>query len=63
MIDEAFDAGLIDEFYTTVVRVWGRDSDVMNCPESAAMGDFEIESTADYTSVTGVGYYIAHYVW
>ncbi len=63
LIEEAFDAGLIDEFYVTIVRVWGRDSDVPNCPQSSAMGEFELESTVDYTSVTGVGYCIDHCVW
>ena len=58
LIDQAFDAGLIDEFYVTTVCVWGRDSDVSNCPKSEAMDEFEIESTVNGTSVTGVGYTI-----
>lgn len=62
LIDEAFDSGFIDEFYVTTVGVWGRDSDVMNCPKSEAMDEFEIESTVNGTSVTGVGYTIDHYV-
>lgn len=62
LIDEAFDAGLIDEFYVTDVYVWGRDSDVMNCPKSEAMGDFQMDSIDTRRSVTGTEYYISHYV-
>ena len=62
LIDEAFDAGLIDECYVTVVGVFGRDSDVSNCPKSEAMDEFEMKSSFSGTSVTGVGYYIDHYV-
>lgn len=62
LIDESLGEGLIDEFYVTTVGVWGRDSDVMNCPKSEVMDEFEIESTINGTSVTGVGYTIDHYV-
>ena len=62
LIDEAFDAGLIDEVYVTTIGVWGRDSDVSNCPKSEAMDEFEMESSFRETSVTGVGYIIDHYV-
>ena len=62
LIDEALGEGLIAECYVTTVGVWGRDSDVMNCPKSEAMDEFEIESTVNGTSVTGVGYTIDHYV-
>lgn len=63
LIDEAFDAGLIDEFYVTYVGVYGRDSDVPNCPEAETMSEFELESSASRTSATGAYYDIAHYVW
>ena len=62
LIDKAFDAGLIDEFYVTVVGVYGRDSDVSNCPESEAMDEFYSESSLEGYSVTGIRYYIDHYV-
>lgn len=62
LIDQAFDAGLIDEYYVTTVGVWGRDSDVMNCPKSEAMDEFYSESSLEGYSVTGVGYYIDRYV-
>lgn len=62
LIDQAFDAGLIDEFYVTDVYVWGRDSDVSNCPKSEAMGDFQMDSIDTRRSVTGTEYYISHYV-
>ena len=62
LIDEAFDAGLIDEFYITMVGVWGRDSDTWNAPKSEAINDFATEALANGTSVNGVGYYIYRYV-
>ena len=62
LIDEAFDAGFIDEFYVTYVGVFGRDSDTWNAPDCDAMDEFEVESTVNATSVTGVGYTIDHYV-
>ena len=63
LIDEAFDAGLIDEFYVTVVGVFGRDSDVSNCPKSEAMDEFRLDSYDTRRSVTGTEYSISHYVW
>lgn len=63
LIDQAFDAGLIDEFYVTTVGVWGRDSDVPNRPESEAIDEFRLVSFETQRSVTGVEYTIAHYVW
>lgn len=63
LIDEALGEGLIDEFYLTAVGVWGRDSDVPNCPESEAIDEFRLVSFDTQRSVTGVGYYIYHYVW
>ena len=63
LIDEAFDAGLIDEFYVTTVGVWGRDSDVMNCPKPEVTDDFRLDSYDPRRSVTGVWYSISHYVW
>ena len=63
LIDEALDAGLIDEFYITYVNVYGRDSDVCNAPSSEAINEFEAESCVEDTSVTGVSYAIDHYVW
>ena len=63
LIDQAFDAGLIDEFYVTTVGVWGRDSDVMNRPESEAIDEFRMVSFETQRSVTGVDYTITHYVW
>ena len=62
LIDQAFDAGLIDEFYVTTVGVWGRDSDVANRPESGVIDEFGIESRVEGTSVTGVAYAIYHHV-
>jgi dihydrofolate reductase len=62
LIDEAFDAGLIDEFYVTTVGVWGRDSDVPNRPESEAMDEFRMASFETQRSITGVDYTIAHFV-
>ena len=62
LIDQAFGAGLIDEFYVTTVGVYGRDSDVSNCPKSEAMDDFRLDSYDTRRSVTGVEYTIAHYV-
>ena len=62
LIDEAFDAGLIDEFYVTVVGVFGRDSDAMNRPKSEAVDDFRLDSYDTRHSVTGVGYTIGHFV-
>lgn len=62
LIDEAFDAGLIDEFYITEVNVYGRDSDVGNAPSAENINEFEIESSVWGTSVTGVAYNIVHYV-
>ena len=63
LIDEAFDAGLIDEFYVTTVGVWGRDSDAPNRPESEAIDEFRMASFEVQRSVTGVDYTIAYYVW
>ena len=63
LIDEAFDAGLIDEFYITEVNVYGRDSDVGNAPSAENINEFEIESSVWGTSVTGVAYNITHYIW
>lgn len=62
LIDEAFDAGLIDEFYVTTVGVWGRDSDTPNRPESEVIDEFRMISFEAQRSVTGVDYTIAHYV-
>ena len=62
LIDQAFDAGLIDEFYVTTVGVYGRDSDVSNRPKSEAMDEFYSESSLEGYSVTGIRYYIDHYV-
>lgn len=62
LIDEALGEGLIDEFYVTTVCVWGRDSDVSNCPKSEAMDEFYSESSLEGYSVTGIRYYIDHYV-
>lgn len=62
LIDEAFDAGLIDEFYVTAVGVCGRDSDVPNRPESEAIDEFRLGSFEIQRSVAGVDYIIAHYV-
>lgn len=62
LIDEAFDVGLIDEFYVTTVGVWGRDSDVPNRPKSEAIDEFYSESSLEGYSVTGIRYYIDHYV-
>ena len=62
LIDQAFDAGLIDEFYVTTIGVWGRDSDVPNRPESEAIDEFRVVSFETQRSVTGVEYTIAHYV-
>ena len=62
LIDEALGEGLIDEFYMTVVGVFGRDSDSGNAPASEAINEFEAESCVEDTSVTGVRYYIDHYV-
>lgn len=62
LIDEAFDAGLIDEFYVTTVGVLGRDSDVPNRPESEAIDEFRLDSFDTRRSVTGIEYTIAHYV-
>lgn len=62
LIDEAFDAGLIDEFYVTTVGVWGRDSDVSNCPKSKVMDEFRLDSYDTRRSVTGVEYSISHFV-
>lgn len=62
LIDEAFDAGLIDEYYVTTVGVWGRDSDVSNCPKSEAMDEFRLDSYDTRRSVTGVEYSISHFV-
>ena len=62
LIDEAFDAGLIDEFYVTTVGVWGRDSDVPNGPESEAIDEFRLVSFETQRSITGVDYTITHYV-
>lgn len=63
LIDQAFDAGLIDEFYVTTVGVWGRDSDTPNRPESEAIDEFRLVSFETQRSVTGVEYTVAHYVW
>ena len=62
LIDEAFDAGLIDEFYVTYVGVYGRDSDVPNHPESEAIDEFRVASFDTHQSVTGVDYTITHCV-
>lgn len=62
LIDKAFDAGLIDEFYVTTIGVWGRDSDVTNRPESEAIDEFRQDSYDPRRSVTGVEYSISHYV-
>ena len=62
LIDQAFDAGHIDEFYVTAVGVWGRDSDVPNRPESEAIDGFRLGSFEIQRSVAGVDYIIAHYV-
>ena len=62
LIDEVFDAGLIDEFYVTTVGVWGRDSDTPNRPESEAIDEFRLASFEAQRSTTGVDYTIAHYV-
>ena len=62
LIDKAFDAGLIDEFYVTTIGVWGRDSDVTNHPESEAIDEFRLVSFGIQRSVTGTEYTIAHYV-
>lgn len=62
LIDEAFDAGLIDEVYITEVSVYGRDSDTWNAPVSDNMDGFWLKSSVKGTSVTGVGYNISHYV-
>lgn len=63
LIDEAFDAGLIDEFYFTEINAYGRDSDTRNGPDSDNINEFWIESSVWNTSVTGVAYSITHYVW
>ena len=63
LIDRAFDAGLIDEFYVTTVGVWGRDSDTPNRPESEVITEYEMLSYVNGTSVTGIEYSIAYYVW
>ena len=63
LIDEAFDAGLIDEFYFTEINAYGRDSDTRNGPDSGNINEFWIESSVWNTSVTGVAYSITHYVW
>lgn len=62
LIDEAFDAGFIDEFYFTCVSVFGRDSDTWNAPESGAISEFKAESSVEGASVTGTRYAITHYV-
>ena len=62
LIDQAFDAGLIDECYVTTVGVWGRDSDVSNCPKSKVMDEFRLDSYDTRRSVTGVEYSISHFV-
>lgn len=62
LIDEAFDAGLIDEVYITEVIVYGRDSDTWNAPVSDIFSEFDVESSVYGTSVTGVEYTITHYV-
>lgn len=62
LIDQAFDAGLIDEFYVTTVGVWGRDSDTPNRPESEVIDEFRMISFETQRSVTGVEYTIAHYL-
>ena len=62
LIDEAFGAGLIDECYVTVVGVFGRDSDVSNCPKSEVMDEFRLDSYDTRRSVTGVEYSISHFV-
>ena len=62
LIDAAFDSGLIDELYVTTVGVWGRDSDVMNCPKPEVTDDFRLDSYDPRRSVTGVWYSISHFV-
>ena len=62
LIDEAFDFGLIDEFYATDVGVYGRDSDTRNSPATHTIREFEFESCVRNTSITGVSYVISHYV-
>lgn len=62
LIDQAFDARLIDEFYVTTVGVWGRDSDVPNRPESEAMDDFRMIQFDLHSSVEGLDFSISHYV-
>ena len=62
LIDQAFDAGLIDEFYITEVHVYGRDSDTRNAPKADSISNFWLDSLERGTSVTGVKYTIAHYV-
>ena len=62
LIDEAFDYGVIDEFYKTTVGVWGRDSDTRNTPDSEGVEDFRLDSYDIRRSVTGVEYSIEHYV-
>lgn len=62
LIDEAFDAGLIDEFYITYVGVFGRDSDTWNAPKYEVMDGFDTDSYDTQYSVTGIEYSIAHYV-
>ena len=61
LINEAFDAGIIDEFYLTEVEVYGRDSDTWNAPISDRMRWFDLESSVRGTSVTGISYTISHY--
>ena len=63
LIDEAFDAGLIDEFYVTYVGVYGRDSDSWNSPASKVIDEFKSKLYVEDTSVTGIAYAIYHYVW
>ena len=63
LIDEAFDAGLIDEFYVTYTGVNGRDSDSWNGPSSKVIDEFKAEPYVEDTSVTGTAYAIYHYVW
>ena len=63
LINEAFDAGLIDEFYITEVIAYGRDSDTRNSPTSDNINGFEVEPPLWETSVTGVSYKITHFVW
>ena len=62
LIDQAFDEGLIDEFYLTCVYVHGRDSDTWNAPTSKAIDEFKAESSLEGYSVTGIRYYIDHYI-